>query len=181
MKMTEPNAANPFDVLPANLFNLLGTQGATTLQRHYMAILLRIYGLAEFNRFGLTRETVLSEIVVYLKTEGLEAALQVELELDGEGARVGLTGQVSEQEYAAYILRRLAEAGWIEREQHADYTETVILPDYAFTLLEAFRTIQEQKPREFTGQLYTAHQLLVQENESVSPALAFTQSYEHVR
>ena len=50
-----PMAANPFDVIPANLFNLFSTQGCTTLQRHYMAILLRLYALGEFNRFGLTR------------------------------------------------------------------------------------------------------------------------------
>jgi len=43
--------ANPFDILPPNLFNLFTTQGYATLQRHYMAILLRIYALAEFNRF----------------------------------------------------------------------------------------------------------------------------------
>ena len=54
---------NPFDILPANLFNLFSTQGFISLQRHYMAILLRIYTLAEFNRFGLTREVVLDEIV----------------------------------------------------------------------------------------------------------------------
>jgi hypothetical protein len=70
-----------------------------------------------------------------------------------------LVGNQSIQEYASYLLRRLDESGWIEREQHADYTETIILPNYAFTLLEAFRTIEEQKPREFSGQLYTAHQL----------------------
>ena len=56
--------SNPFDVLPANLFNLLGSQ-AGELQRHYMAILLRIYEAAEFNRFGLTREVVVGEIVNY--------------------------------------------------------------------------------------------------------------------
>ena len=48
---------NPFDVLPANLFNLLSSQ-AGELQVHYIAILLRIYEMAEFNRFGLTRELV---------------------------------------------------------------------------------------------------------------------------
>ncbi len=52
--------ANPFDILPANLFNLLSTQGISSFQRNYMAILLRIYALAEFNRFGLTREVVIA-------------------------------------------------------------------------------------------------------------------------
>ena len=62
-------------------------------------------------------------------------------------------------------------------------SETIILPDYAFTLLEAFRSIQEQKPREFTGQLYTAHQLITSAttNKDFSPALAVTQAYENVR
>ncbi|MDR3573291.1 MAG: DUF5716 family protein [Anaerolineaceae bacterium] len=94
-----------------------------------------------------------------------------------------VNGQKSIQDNASYLLRRLAETGWIEREQHADYTETIILPDYSFTLLEAFRTIQEQKPREFTGQLYTAHQLITAAttNKDFSPALAITQAYENVR
>ena len=71
--------ANPFDVLPLNLFNLFSTQGAITLQRHYMAILLRIYGLAEFNRFGLAREVVVAEIVDYLKGADAEGEIAVEM------------------------------------------------------------------------------------------------------
>jgi Family of unknown function (DUF5716) len=174
--------ANPFDVLPSNLFNPFGTQG-TTLQRHYMAILLRLYGLAEFNRFGLTREAAIGDIVDYLRSVNAEnevAAEMIERDDDAEGRSI--TGQLTEQDYASYLLRRLAETGWIEREQHADYTETITLPDYAFTLLEALRSIQEQKPREFTGQLYTAHQLVIaNKNKDFSPALAITQTYENVR
>jgi len=59
---------NPFDVLPANLFNLFSQLGQTTLQRHYMALLLRLYGQAEYNRYGLARETVIAEIVDYQKS-----------------------------------------------------------------------------------------------------------------
>jgi hypothetical protein len=129
--------------------------------------LLRLYGLAEFNRFGLTREVAVAEIIDYLKTAGAEAEIAAEIEANPDGVDVSpveapeetpapVNGQKSLQDYASYLLRRLAETGWIEREQHADYTETIILPDYAFTLLEAFRSIEEQKPREFTGQLYTA-------------------------
>lgn len=179
--------ANPFDILPGNLFNLLSAQGRITLQRHYIAILLRLYTLAEFNRFGLTREVAIAEIVDYLKNAGAEAEIAAEMEADPDGpteeAAGPVSGQKSVQDYASYLLRRLAETGWIEREQHADYTETIILPDYAFTLLEAFRSIQEQKPREFTGQLYTAHQLITSAttNKDFSPALAVTQAYENVR
>src|SRR3990172_2705150 len=183
-----PMAANPFDVIPANLFNLFSTQGYTTLQRHYMAILLRLYALAEFNRYGLTREVVIAEIVDYLKTAGAQAEAEVAAAIAADGDPSGepdpnsITGQKPEHEYATYLLRRLAETGWVEREQHADYSETLLLPDYAFTLLEALRAIQEQKPREFTGQLYTAHQLLTSSrSKDFSPALALTQAYENVR
>ncbi|MDR3573292.1 MAG: hypothetical protein P4L50_05500 [Anaerolineaceae bacterium] len=55
--------ANPFDIFPGNLFNLLSAQGRLTLQRHYMAILLRLYALTEFNRFGLSREVAVAEMV----------------------------------------------------------------------------------------------------------------------
>jgi hypothetical protein len=183
--MTKAAAANPFDILPPNLFNVFSTQGYISLQRHYIAILLRIYALAEFNRFGLTREVVIAEIVDYLKTEGAEKEIAVEMsgeDTDDASSPVPSSAR-TEQDYAGYLLRRLDESGWIEREQHADYTETIILPDYAFTLLEAFRTIQEQKPREFSGQLYTAHQLLTSAsgNKDFSPALAVTQAYENVR
>ncbi len=191
-------SANLFDVLPPGLFNLLGTGGFSSLQRHYVAVLLRLYGLAEFNRFGLTREMVIAELVDYLRAAGAEATDQVAAEMaaesraaeaqpvdDGDEAEDvarPLTGQKQEHDYAAYLLRRLAEAGWVEREQHADYSETITLPDYAFSLLEAFRTIQEQKPREFAGQLYTAHQLLAgSRSKDFSPALALTQAYENVR
>ncbi|HSJ56247.1 MAG TPA: Wadjet anti-phage system protein JetA family protein [Anaerolineae bacterium] len=165
-------AANPFDVLPANLFNVFTTQGNGSLQRHYMAILLRIYTLAEFNRFGLTREVVVGEIVDYLKAVDPE-------ELAAIGTEEGADG--GERDYAGYLLRRLVDTGWLEREQSADYTEFIVLPDYAFTLLEALRAIQEQKPKEFTGQLYAAHQLLTAEGDDFSPALALTQAYENVR
>lgn len=168
--MTE--TTNPFDILPANLFNVFSTQGYGNLQRHYMAILLRIYELAEFNRFGLTREVVVAEIVDYLKAVEPEELAAIEVEDDAEGG---------ERDYAGYLLRRLVEAGWLEREQTTDYTEYVILPDYAFTMLEALRSIQEQKPKEFSGQLYAAHQLLNNESDDFSPSLALTQAYENVR
>jgi hypothetical protein len=165
-------AASPFDVLPENLFNVFSTQGHGNLQRHYMAILLRIYTLAEFNRFGLTREVVVGEIVDYLKTVDAEELAAIGSEEEPEGG---------ERDYAGCLLRRLVDAGWLEREQSADYTEFIVLPDYAFTLLEALRAIQEQKPKEFTGQLYAAHQLLTREGDDFSPALALTQAYENVR
>ena len=165
--------ANPFDILPANLFNLFSTQGQGDWQRHYMAILLNIYELTEFNRFGLTREQVVAEIVNYLNQQDL-AALQTLDDFDGNRSS-------EPQEIASWIVRRLAEAGWIEREQQADYTEFIILPDFAFTLLEAFRTIQQQKPREYSGQLYAAHQLLTQQGDDFSPTLALTQAYENIR
>ena len=168
---------NPFDILPANLFNVFSTQGHGNWQRHYMAILLRIYELAEFNRFGLTREQVVADISDYLEGQDPEtlAALNQESEQSGE-IRSGEPGEI-----ASWLVRRLAEAGWIEREQQADYTEFIILPDYAFTLLEAFRAIEQQKPKEYTGQLYAAHQLLTQRGDDFSPALALTQAYENVR
>ena len=62
---------NPFEVLPANLFNILGSH-ASGLQRHYVAILLSIYEMAEFNRFGLTREIVIAEVVGCLASDGAE-------------------------------------------------------------------------------------------------------------
>ena len=164
-------ATNPFDILPPNLFNVLSTQGHGNLQRHYMAILLRIYELAEFNRFGLTREIVIAEIVDYLKTVRPEEMPVIEAEAK-QRWRAGLC----RLDPAAAGGGRLAGA-----RAEADYTEFIILPDYAFTLLEALRTIQEQKPREYTGQLYAAHQLLTNETDDFSPSLALTQAYENVR
>lgn len=177
--------ANPFDILPLNLFNLFITQGYVTLQRHYMAILLRIYALAEFNRFGLTRENVIAEILDYLRDAHAEEEIKVEManQTTGESDSVSTANPKPEQEFASFLIRRLEETGWIEREQHADYSETITLPDYAFTLLEALRKIQEQKPHDFPGQLYAAHQLITaaDTNKDFSPALAVTQAYENVR
>ncbi len=165
---------NPFDILPGNLFNLLGSG---VHQRHYMAVLLRIYALAEFNRFGLTREIVLADITEYATQESAEV-LNTQTELTEENDPAP---QADARTYANWMLRRLIDSGWLEREQTADYTEFIVLPDYAFTLLEALRSIQEQKPREYSGQLYAAHQLLTSENDDFSPALALNQAYENIR
>lgn len=176
---------NPFDILPAHFFNIFTTQGFASLQWHYMAILIRIYNLAEFNRFGLARETVLAEIVDYIKEADAESEVEAEManQTSPEPDSSSLAGSKPEQSYASYLIRRLADSGWIEREQHADYSETIILPDYAFTLLEALRSIQEQKPREFKGQLYAAHQLITSAttHKDFSPALAVSQTYENIR
>jgi hypothetical protein len=171
-------ATNPFDVLPSGLFNLLGSGGH---QRHYMAILLRIYTLAEYNRFGLTRDVVMAEIVDYLSNEGADALAGADDEAAVMDDADAAPPNSDAKGYASWALRRLIDAGWLEREQSSDYTEFIILPDYAFTLLEALRAIREQKPREYTGQLYAAHQLLTSDNDDFSPALALTQSYEAVR
>ncbi len=176
---------NPFDILPAHFFNIFSSQGIASLQWHYMAILIRIYNLAEFNRFGLARETVLAEIVDYIKEADAESEVEAEManQTSPEPDSSSLAGSKPEQSYASYLIRRLADSGWIEREQHADYSETIILPDYAFTLLEALRSIQEQKPREFKGQLYAAHQLITSAttHKDFSPALAVSQTYENIR
>jgi hypothetical protein len=174
MNMPMP-LTNPFDILPANLFNVFSTQGQGGWQRHYMAVLLRLYEMAEFNRFGLTRDVVVADIADYLTGEGVESLPQATADDTGDP----LPGTV--QDYASWLLRRLVEVGWLEREQQADYTEYIILPDYAFTLLEALRTIQQQKPREYTGQLYAAHQLITHQGDNFAPALALTQAYENVR
>ena len=178
---------NPFDILPSNLFNIFTTQGFASLQRHYMAILIRIYSLAEFNRFGLAREVVIAEIVDYLRDAGANAEDEIKVDMANQAAAEvdppATANPKPEQTYASYLIRRLAESGWIEREQHADYSETIILPDYAFTLLEALRSIQEQKPREFKGQLYAAHQLITSAHthKDFSATLAVSQTYENVR
>ena len=92
--------SNPFDILPLNLFNLFSTQGFISLQQHYMAILLRIYALAEFNRFGLTRDVVVDEIVHYLKETNAEGEIAAEMATQptGELDPVSITGQKSEQD-----------------------------------------------------------------------------------
>ena len=85
--------SNPFDILPPNLFNLFSTQGQGEWQRHYMAILLRIYEVAEFNRFGLTRELVVAEIVDYLDNEDVDA-LTGSIDIS-EGDATGTAGNIT--------------------------------------------------------------------------------------
>ena len=108
--------ANPFDILHLNLFNLFITQGYVTLQRHYMAILLRLYGLAEFNRFGLTREVVIAEIMDYLRDahaeeETSEAVLWIKVEManqtQGEVDAASTANPKPKQDYASFLIRRL--------------------------------------------------------------------------
>ena len=114
---------NPFDILPANLFNVLGTQGRGGLQRHYMAILLRIYELAEFNRFALTREMVVAEIVeveVVEPPEGVEAGdpgAAALLPVAVGGDRHGSGGGVAQGDESRQQAEEVAERAGEEHER----------------------------------------------------------------
>ncbi|MCK4316379.1 MAG: hypothetical protein KAX24_11460 [Anaerolineae bacterium] len=103
---------NPFDVLPANLFNLLSSQ-AGELQSHYMAILLRIYEMAEFNRFGLTREMVIAEIVDYLTSDGADG---VNALADAAGNSVPMTNEQMTNDQKATQRSECHSQSWDSNE-----------------------------------------------------------------
>jgi len=69
-----------------------------------MAILLRIYALAEFNRFGLMREVVIAEIVDYLKNSGAENEIATEIQSEAKDAVELAPAQKSPQDYASVSL-----------------------------------------------------------------------------
>lgn len=68
-----------------------------------MAILLRIYTLAEFNRFGLARENVIAEIVDYLREAGASAEDEIRAEMENESDPVSAANPKSEQDFASFF------------------------------------------------------------------------------
>src|SRR5581483_7758871 len=64
------------------------------------------------------------------------------------------------QARAAAILRYLVQCGWLHSETQSDFTQSFVLPDYAFRLLQVLNEISANEPPPLQGLVCSIHDLL---------------------
>jgi hypothetical protein len=138
-----------FDLIPAELFRPLAAPGA----RIYANILLALFDETQQHQQALSRESAIHHILVALADPAAmqltqDAQDQVDDETDALLAR------------ASAILRYLTRCGWLRAETQNDFTQTFILPDYAFRLLRAFTEIAANQALPLQGLICSIHDLL---------------------
>jgi|GEM_PF-4051135 hypothetical protein len=70
------------------------------------------------------------------------------------GAELQMEPDEETAQPSARVLRRLIDAGWIEKEKRSDYREILYLEPATQTLMEALRAIINQSIASSTGKLW---------------------------
>lgn len=138
-----------FDLIPAELFRPLAAPGAPI----YSDILLALFEETQRHQQALSRESAMHHIIAVLANPDAmqltqDAQDQVDDETDATLAR------------ASAILRYLVHCGWLRAEMQNDFTQTFILPDYAFRLLRTLIEIVADQALPLQGLICSIHDLL---------------------
>ncbi|HMM16102.1 MAG TPA: DUF5716 family protein [Petrimonas sp.] len=122
--------------------------------------------------FGVRREDVIDELVYYFDSE-----LSVEITGDEDAAEIALRDIRDSRDKANFIIRRLADCGWITIETDNSHEQKVYFLDYSIEILRTLVSITKHERIEYQGYIYTIYNLLRGSNEN--PGIALQQIYEN--
>jgi hypothetical protein len=150
-----------FKVVPPNLFRPLAAPGAPV----YARALFVLFAETRRHQQPLSRDLALSLVSEILSDpEALAAASEIEDEVDEADAENGTDEFDDEfariQSRGSALLRALARYGWLRVETQSDFSQSYILPDYAFRLLETLEMIAANEPPPLRGMVCSIHDLL---------------------
>ncbi|MBI4786051.1 MAG: hypothetical protein HY782_03270 [Chloroflexi bacterium] len=138
-----------FQILPAELFHPFAAPGAAI----YAAILLKLFDETQRHHQALSRDSAIHHITTLISNpEALNLTQDAQDDMSDEGSET--------QARASAILRYLTRRGWLRSETQSDFTQTYILPDYAFRLLRTFDEIAANQALPLQGLICAIHDLL---------------------
>lgn len=139
-----------FEILPAQLFRPLAAPGAPI----YAHILLTLLEQATQQHQPLSRDLALNLI-----TEQIDTSDALDLTQDA-GESDTPRDEDPTLARATAILRYLVQCGWLRSETQSDFTQSFVLPDYAFRLLRVLSEIAANEPPPLQGLICSIHDLL---------------------
>jgi hypothetical protein len=154
-----------FKVIPPNLFRPLAAPGAPV----YARALFTLFAETRRHQQPLSRDLALSLVAEILSDPEAMAVMSdieegVEDEIEEPGGEDGADQFDDEfgriQSRSGALLRALARYGWLRVEMQSDFSQSYILPDYAFRLLETLELIALNDPPPLRGLICSIHDLL---------------------
>jgi hypothetical protein len=143
-----------FTIVPLRFFQPLAAPGAPV----YAEILLAL--LAEAQR---QPEPLSHDLAIHVIYSLLADPIRLDLTHDADEAPATLEAAEPADKIhsqATSVLRYLERCGWLRAETQADFTQTYILPDYAFRLLQALGEIAASQPPPLAGLICAIHDLM---------------------
>ncbi|NJP05135.1 MAG: hypothetical protein HC837_05640 [Chloroflexaceae bacterium] len=148
---TQAPMVNLFDVVPATLFNPLVAQGAPT----YASVLLTLFAETQRQQQPLSRELAVNLVADLLATQQYTWDINPD-----QSESMSLDEADDLHARAGNLLRYLTRCGWLRIETQSDFTQTYILPDYAFRLLNVLHEISSNQAPSLPGLICSIHDLL---------------------
>ncbi len=142
-----------FEHIPENLFSVF----TGPLKELHADLLFLVYDLYRRSIYTLPKETIIDLFCEYLET----AAIQDWPEEDEEAGECDPDRSIRDR--ANLLFRKLDEAGWLDQEQHPDYSFRVSLPDHALALLDTLDKIRKGYRMEYRGRILSIYQNLTGE------------------
>jgi hypothetical protein len=159
-----------FDTLPIELFRPLAAQNAHL----YGELLLTIFEEVRRHSQPLSRELVIDIIYDVLRQHPDTALDDFELELN-ENEEDPLLQR------AHQILRYFISCKWFRNEIQRDFSQYLILPDYAFRLLQVLDDLNRNESVPFQGLIYSIYSMLQKSLQEKSNAhLSLPQAYSQM-
>ena len=160
-----------FAHIPENLFSVF----TGPLKELHADLLFLVHDLYQRSIYTLPKETIIDLFCEHLET----AAVEEWPEEDGDTGANDVGSDRSLRDRANLLFRKFDEMGWLEQEQHPDYSFRVSLPDHAQALLDTLDKIRKGYRMEYRGRILGIYQNLTGE-EGLSH-IALQQAHEATR
>lgn len=154
-----------FQIVPDKFFSILSSGN----KRLYWECIDKLFTIMSNQlSFGVRREDVIDELVFYFDSE-------FSMEISGEEASDGFLRDSRDK--ANFIIRKLADCGWITIETDNNHEQKLYFLDYSIEILRALISVTKGERIEYQGYIYTIYNLLRGSNEN--PGIALLQIYEN--
>ena len=150
-----------FAHIPENLFSVF----TGPLKELHADLLFLVYDLYQRSIYTLPKETIIDLFCEYLETAAIQDWPDEEEDLEPDRSTLSLAagGAPPIRHRANLLFRKLNEAGWLDQEQHPDYSIRVSLPDHALALLDTLDKIRKGYRMEYRGRVLSIYQNLTGE------------------
>ncbi|MDD3168222.1 MAG: DUF5716 family protein [Eubacteriales bacterium] len=155
-----------FQIIPEKFFSILSTGN----KKLYWECIYKLFTIMSNQlSFGVKREDITDELIYYFDSE-----MSMEIAGDEDAAENSFRDS---RDKANFIIRRLADCGWITIETDNNHEQKVYFLDYSIEILRTLVSITKHERIEYQGYIYTIYNLLRGSNEN--PGIALQQIYEN--